>query len=79
LDTLITVSDLQWIFQTCGSTATNLLMLLFTQYKTVCYQQCHCLAALPAKISVFTCHMQDSHSVITNKPRLHTKKHIFVQ
>jgi len=28
--TLITVSHWQWIFQTCGSTATNLLMLLFT-------------------------------------------------
>jgi len=38
------------------------------------YQQCHCLAALPAKMSVFNRHMQDSHSVISNKPRLHTKK-----
>ena len=40
------------------------------------YQQCDCLAALPAKISVFTCHMQGSHSIIPNKPRLHPKKHI---
>jgi len=38
------------------------------------YQQCHCLAALPAKISVFNYHMQGSHSVVSNKPRLHTKK-----
>jgi len=32
---LITVSHLQWIFRTCGSTATDLLMLLFTHYKTI--------------------------------------------
>jgi len=32
---LITVSHLQWIFQTCGSTATDLLMLHFAQYKTI--------------------------------------------
>jgi len=38
------------------------------------YQQCHCLSALPAKMSVFNSHMQDSHSVISNKPRLHSKK-----
>jgi len=38
------------------------------------YQQCHCLIALPAKMSVFTSHMQGSHSVISNKPGLHTKK-----
>jgi len=25
----------QWIFQTCGSTAADLLMLLFTQYITI--------------------------------------------
>ena len=46
-------------FQTCGSTTTDLFKLLFTQYKTTKlhvayrYQQCHCLAALPAKMSVF--------------------------
>ena len=37
------------------------------------YQQCHCLAALPAKMSVFNSHVQGSYSVISNKPRLHTK------
>jgi len=39
----------------------------------------HCLAALPAKISVFNSHMQGSLSVISNKSRLHTKKPIFLQ
>ena len=39
-----------------------------------CYQQCHCLAALPAKMSAFICLMQGSHSVISNKSRLATKK-----
>jgi len=34
----------------------------------------HCLAALHAKISVFNIHIQGSHSLISNKPRLHTKK-----
>ena len=38
------------------------------------YQQCHCLAAKPAKMFVFNSHMQGFHSVISNKPRLHTKK-----
>ena len=38
------------------------------------YQQCHCLAALPAKMSVFNSHVQGSYSVISNKPRLHTKR-----
>ena len=37
------------------------------------YQQCHCLAALPAKMSVFNSHTQGSHSVISNKVRLRTK------
>jgi len=37
------------------------------------YQQCHCLAALPAKMSMCNSHMQGSHSVISNKLRLHTK------
>jgi len=37
------------------------------------YQQCHCLAAIPGKISVFNSHMQGSHSVISNKPRLHNE------
>jgi len=32
---LITVSPKHWIFQTCGSTATDVLMLLYTQYKTI--------------------------------------------
>jgi len=36
------------------------------------YQQCHCLAALPAKMSVFNSPMQTSHSAISNKPRLRT-------
>ena len=40
------------------------------------YQQCHCLAAFPAKMSVFNSHMQNVHSVISNKPRLHTKNNI---
>jgi len=38
------------------------------------YQQCHCLVALSNKMSVLNSHVQDSHSVISNKPRLHTKK-----
>jgi len=37
------------------------------------YQQCYCLAPLPAKMSVFKSHMQGSHSVISNKLILHTK------
>ena len=46
-------------------------------YMTYRYQQCHCLTALPAKMSVFNRHVEGSHSVISNKPRLHTtKKHI---
>jgi len=44
---------------------------LYVAYR---YQQCHCLAALPAKMSVFDNHMQSSHSVIANKPRSYTKK-----
>jgi len=32
---LITVSHQQWIFETCGSTATDLLMLLFTRYRGI--------------------------------------------
>jgi len=32
------------------------------------YQQCHSLAALPTKMIVINSHMQDSHSVISNKP-----------
>ena len=39
--------------------------------------ECHCLAALPAKVSVFSSHMHGSHSVISNKPRFsHQKIHI---
>jgi len=30
INTLVTVSQQQWIFQTCWSAATGLLMLLFT-------------------------------------------------
>jgi len=53
----------------------------FTQYITkrglplsaVSWQTVHCLAALPAKMSVFNSHMQGSHSVISNKFMLHTK------
>ena len=40
----------------------------------VLFQLCHCLAALPAKMSVFKSHMQGSHLVMSNEPRLHTKK-----
>ena len=71
-----TVSHQQWIFQTCGSIATELFMLLFTQYKTIwglplsavtfqlyCLPRCLCSS-----------HMKDSHSVISNKTRLYTKK-----
>jgi len=43
-------------------------------YAAYRYQQCHRLAALPAKMSVFNSHMQDSHSVVSNKPLWsHTK------
>jgi len=42
----------------------------------ILFQQCHYLAALPTKISVFKSHMQGSHLVISNEPRLHTKKNI---
>jgi len=34
---------------------------------------------LHVKMSVFNSHMQVSHSLISNKPRLHTKKNIFMQ
>jgi len=43
------------------------------------YKQCHCLAALPAKISVFNSHTQGSNSVISNNPDCITKITIFVQ
>ena len=43
-------------------------------YVAYSYQQHHCLAALPAKISVFNSHVEGSHSVISNTPSLHTKK-----
>ena len=38
------------------------------------YQQCHCLAALPAKMSVFNNHMQGSLSVVLKKDIAHHKK-----
>jgi len=44
---------------------------LYVAYR---YEQCHCLAALPTKMSVFKSYIQGSHSVISNKPRLRTKK-----
>jgi len=44
---------------------------LYAAYR---YQKCHCLVALHVKRSVFNSHMQGSHSVISNKARLHTKK-----
>ena len=53
-------------------------MLLFTQYKTIhdlplsAVSLSHCI--IPAKMSVFNSHVQGSHSVISIKPRLHTKK-----
>jgi len=40
---------------------------LYVAYR---YQQCHCLAALPAKLSAFNSHMQGYYSVISNKPIL---------
>jgi len=43
------------------------------------YQQCHCLIALPARVSVFNCHMQDSNSVSSNKPHCTPKELIFAQ
>jgi len=47
------------------------------RYVVYRYQQSHGLTALPAKMSVFNSHMQGSHSMILNKPRLHNKtKHI---
>jgi len=51
-------------------------MQLYVAYR---YEYCHCLVALRAKMSVFNSHMQDSHSVISNKPILHTVKSVFVQ
>jgi len=51
-------------------------VLLFTQFNAILglpLSACHCLAALPAKMSVFNSHMQGSHSVISNKPRSYTK------
>jgi len=42
------------------------------------YQQCHCLAPLPAKVSVFNSHMQGYHSAISTKPKLHTKNHAYL-
>ena len=46
-------------------------MKLYVGYR---YQQCHCLGALPAKMSVFNSHMQVSLSVLPNTPKLHTKE-----
>ena len=45
-------------------------MKLYVVYR---YLHCHRLAAFPAMISVFSSHMQGSHSVISNKPRLHNE------
>jgi len=36
---------------------------IFMAYR---YQRCHCLAALPAKMSVFNSHMQGSNTVISH-------------
>jgi len=79
---LITVSQKQWIFQTCGSTGTDSLMLIFAKNYVAYryrYQQCHCLAALPAKICLC--------STVTWRARIQwfqinpncTSKNIFVQ
>jgi len=61
------------------STASDLLMLRLTQYEknymAYRYQLGHCVAALPAKISVFNSHLHGSPSVVSNKPRLPTKKY----
>ena len=65
-------------FPTCGSTATYLLMLLFTLYKTIhdlppsAVSLAHCITC--QDVCVFTSHVQGSHSVVSNKPRLHTEK-----
>jgi len=70
------VSHQQWIFQTCGSTATDLIMLLFTQYETI--RGLPLPAVSPSRyiscqdISVQQSHA-GSHSVISNKPRLHSE------
>jgi len=53
-------------------------MLHFKHHNMACrYQQCHCLAALSAKMSVFSDHMQGSHSVTSQETRIaHQKGHI---
>jgi len=50
------------LFQACGTFATSLLTLLFTQYKTTLLSaiSSHCLAALPAKMSAFNSHMRQN-------------------
>jgi len=40
----------------------------------VAYSCQHCLAALPAKMSVFNSHMQGSHSEISNTPQVAQRK-----
>jgi len=56
----------------------------YTRLTAISIKQCHYLAVLPAKMSVFNRHICDyaaggSHSMISNKPWMHTKKSIFVQ
>ena len=48
-------SHSHWIFQTCGSIASDSLVLLFTQHKITLFAaiSSHCLAALHAKTSAF--------------------------
>ena len=63
--------------QTCGSTATDLLKILFTQYKSIRRLPLSAVSlsrCITCHMSVFISHMQGSHSVISNKPRLHIKK-----
>jgi len=61
------------LLQICSSFFSQ-SMKLYVVYR---YLQCHRLAAFPAMISVFSSHMQGSHSVISNKPRLHNEINLY--
>jgi len=80
--TLIAVSQLAMDFSNLWKDCYRFIMLLFTQctrYTWLTAISSHCLAALPTKMSVFNSHMQGSHSVISNKRILYTKKNVCVQ
>ena len=57
----------QWIFQICGSIATDWLKLLFTQYKNMWLIaiSSNCLAALPAKMFAFNSHTRKTPTILT--------------